>query len=87
MMKNREFFPKEEKNNSSLFQKERKIFSPTPFQKYIVCYSLFNFLIFFFNFSGRSETALCTDWLCGHVMSEKKLCFLGGPKFSGTVQS
>ena len=62
MMKNREFFPKEEKNNSSLFQKERKKFFPTTFQKYIVCYSLFNFLIFFFfNFSGRSETALCTD--------------------------
>ena len=48
MMKNREFFPKEEKNNSSLFQKERKFFFPTTFQKYIVCYSLFNFLIFFF---------------------------------------
>ena len=42
-------FPKtEEKNNSSLFQKERKKKFPTSFQKYIVCYNLFNVLIFFF---------------------------------------
>ena len=42
-------FPKtEEKNNSSLFQKEIKKKFPTSFQKYIVCYNLFNVLIFFF---------------------------------------